>query len=272
MHNYPVSLSQYFQQLTFQTPAASVSENNWEATVTSRRNTGFWRNNQTYFVNAAFRIQKNKSAGYHGVGAMAYYDKEGIYLKRYRGYLLYSYHLKLSKKYKLSGGLALGLMTYQVGNNEYEGGSGNGLDANLGFMFSGNDFFAGVNIAQLPESNVQPINEITRLTRYYKLIAGKDFTLKKELKLRTNISSRVFSTQKSEMYGQAGVVWNNSLGIYGIYKWKRHASVLVGLEKIELNDFLLKAFFSYDIPVNGESKYQAFEISIVCLKPEKKKK
>ena len=270
VESYPVNLSQYLQQPSFQSPAAIVATNKWETSLTSRRNLGFWRNNHTYFAQGAFRIQKDEQSNFHGLGVAMYYDKEGAYLKRYRGYLQYAYHLKLSKKYTLSGGLSLGLMSYQVGNADYDGGTASCFDGTLGFMFYGNGLYISANIAQLPQSKVQPIYEITVLSRYYQFLAGKDFKLNNELELRTNLNTKIYSSKDPDIYGQAGIRWNETLGLYGIYKLKGQAAIMLGIEKIELDDMQLRAYFSYDIPVQGDMRYQAFEITLQCVKPEKK--
>ena len=269
VNGYPINLSQYSQQISFQCPAATVVYNEWESTVTSRRNLGFWRNNQTYYAQGAFRIQKDPKANFHGLGVAMYYDKEGAYLKRSRGYLLYAYHIKLNNNYSLSGGISLGLMSYQAGNVDYDGGTENALDANLGFMFYSNRFFVAANIAQLPQSKLQPINEITVLTRYYQFLVGKDFPINENILLKTNINSKIYSSQTPDIYCQAGLKWNETLGLYGTYKLQRHAAIMFGIEKIELDGFQLRSYISYDIPFNGDPRYQAFEITLQCLKPGK---
>lgn len=266
---YPVNITQYPQQFSFQNPAATLAKNEWESSITSKKNTGFWKNNQTYFAQGAFRINSNNKSGFHGLGLTAYYDKEGAYLKRYRGYLLYAYHLKLNKTYSISGGLAFGMMSYQAGNSDYDGGTANGLDGNLGFMFYSKSFFLSANIAQLPQSRLQPINEITSLTRYYQILIGKDFSLNDNLLLRSNVNTKLYSTISPDIYGQIGLQWKEAVGLYGIYKYENQASVMIGLEKIELDGFQLRSYISYDVPINGDSRYQAFEITLQCVKPEK---
>jgi hypothetical protein len=65
---YPVGLTQYSQQLSFQNPAAICKNNEWETSLTNRRNTGFWRNNQTYFASGAFRINPRKKPSFQTIG------------------------------------------------------------------------------------------------------------------------------------------------------------------------------------------------------------
>lgn len=241
--------------------------------MTSRRNTGFWRNNQTYLAYGACRINPNKKRNFQSVGAQLYYDKEGIYLHRYRGYLLYAYHVALTNEWTLSTGLSLGMMTYQVGSNDYEGGTSNTSDASIGIMLYRKLFFGGISLAQLPENKVQPIFETTVLSRYIQCILGKDFELQENYLLKTGLNARLYPQNKSpEIYIQSGLLWKNLLGLYGIYRWNKQASVMIGLEKIEIDGMQFRTYFSYDVAVNGDNRYRAFELTLQYLMPEKDKK
>lgn len=272
VNNYPISFTQYSQQLPFLNPAALVSTNEWETSVSNRRNIGFWRNNQTYLAYGAFRIQPKRANNFHGLGLSLYYDKEGSYLKRYRGYMQYAYHIPLNDRWKISAGLSLGMMTYQVGNENYEGGSASNWDGSLGLFLSGKTTYLGFTIAQLPQTNIQPIYETTVLARYYQLIMGKDFDLGEEYLWKNNVNCRFLQSQDADLYLQSGVLWNQMVGLYGLYRWNRQASLLLGLEKIEWEKMWFKLFFSYDITTNGGQRYQAFEFTLQCAKPEAKRK
>jgi len=269
---YPVGLTQYNQQLAFQNPASICIKNKWETSITSRRNTGFWRNNQTYFAYGAFRINPNKKKSFQTIGAQFYYDKEGIYLHRYRAYLLYAYHVALTNEWTLSTGLSLGMMTYQVGSNDYEGGTANTSDASIGMTLYNKSFYGGISIWQLPENKVQPIQETTVLSRYIQCTMGKDFGLGEDFLLKTGLNARLFTQNKTpDIYLQSGLLWKNLLGLYGIYRWNKQASVMFGLEKIEIDGMQFRTYFSYDMAVNGDNRYRAFELTLQYLMPEKEK-
>lgn len=272
VNNYPVSFTQYAQQLPVVNPAATVSSNEWETSVSNRRNTGFWRNNQTYWAYGAFRIQPKKANNFHGLGLSLYYDKEGSYLKRYRGYMQYAYHIPLSESWKISAGVSLGMMTYLVGNENYEGGSASNWDGSLGLLLSGKTSYLGFSIAQLPQTKVQPIYETTVLARYYQIVAGKEVEIGKQYRWKNNINLRLLKRQDPDLYLQSGLLWNQTVGLYGLYRWNKQFSLLLGLEKIEWEKMWLKLFFSYDIAVNGDQRHQAFEITLQCVKPEAKRK
>jgi type IX secretion system PorP/SprF family membrane protein len=270
VHNYPIAFTQYAQQMPFYNPAATAATTNWEISVESRRNTGFWHNNQTSLGYGAFRIQPKNSANSHGLGMSVYNEKEGNYLKRYRSYLQYAYHVAINSSWQASAGLSLGIMTYQVGSNDYDGGgSSSTFDGSIGFLLAGKGTYLGLTIAQIPEKKVQPIFEQTELSRYYQIMIGKDFELNPDLLLKNNINTRIFSGQSPDIFLQSGLSWKDMIGFYGLYRWDRQVSFLLGLEKIEWEGLHLKAFLSYDIAINNDQRYQAFEISLQCVKPKK---
>ncbi len=262
-------MTQYVQQMAFYNPAATAVHNNWEISVENRRNTGFWRNNQTSLGYGAFRITPKGSSYFHSIGGSLYYEKEGNYLRRYRGYLQYAYHVTLNKNWHASAGISFGMMTYQVGNNDYDGGTANALDGSVGFLIQGKSAYLGLTVAQIPEKHVQPIYEKTVLSRYYQLMVGKDLSLTDELLLKSNINTRLFSSQAPDVFLQTGLAWKNTLGLYGTYRWNRQVSLLLGLEQIEWEGLHLKAFFSYDVALYNDQRYQAFEITLQCMKPKK---
>ena len=263
---YPLVPVQYTNQLALQNPAFLVAYNKAEASLTSRRNLGFWRNNQTYFASGGVRVSNGEN--FHGLGLGLYYDKEGTYLKRYRGYGQYAYHVALNKRWSVSAGLSLGIMSYQVGNADYDGGTANTYDGTFGLLLYSPDFYLSASINQLPQSQVQPIYEITVLERYYQLMCGKDFELGEKLLGKTGLSTRLFPNRSADLYLQTGLVWDQLLGLYGIYKWNKQLGLMVGFEKIEWAGTQFKTYFSYDIATNGLQRYHAFEITLQFIVPE----
>jgi type IX secretion system PorP/SprF family membrane protein len=263
---YPVSFTQYAEQLAVTQPAATAMNSKWEVTFNNRKNTGFWRNNQTQLAYGAFRIKGKKSKNFHGIGGYFYYDKEGNYLRRYRGYLQYAYHMALNKDWRLAGGLSVGNMTYRVGSDDYDGGSSNTLDGSLGFMLYNPTFTLAANIAQLTENQVQPIFEKSVLARYYQLFVAKKWQANEDFSFPTNLNMRIMPGRDPDMYAQVGVLWRENIGLHGLYRWQKQYAVLFGLEKIEWEGMRFKAFFSYDIGI--EQRNQAFEISLHLMMPE----
>ncbi len=244
----------------------------WETALTTRRNTGFWRNNQSYWAYGGFRINPKKSSSFQSLGAQFYSDKEGIYLHRYRAYLLYAYHVALNNHWTLSSGLSLGMMTYQVGNNDYEGGTDNTWDGSLGIMLYNKTFYGGFSISQLPENKVQPIEENTILSRYAQFTFGKEFELGEMYSVKSGMNARVFGNpSKLDIFAKTGIIWNKTIGLYGIYRWNKQVSCMLGIEKLEIDGMQFRTYFSYDIATNGDSRYRAFELTLQYLMPEKVK-
>lgn len=271
-YSYPVPFTQFAQQLAFACPAATNATNTGEVLLATRRNTGFWRNNQTYLAYGAFRIAPNNSPNFHALGASLYYEKEGSFLQRYRGYLQYAYHVSLNTRWRASAGGSLGIMTYQVGNDSYEGGAGNAVDGALSLFFTDKKTYIGATVGQLPENKVQPIQEITLLARYYQLLAGKTFDLNETYAVRTYLNSRWYTDRTPDLQAQAGLAWNQTIGLYGHYHWQRKVALVVGIEKIEIDQMQFRTYFSYDLAINGDARLQAFEVSLQYVLPEKEVK
>lgn len=180
--------------------------------------------------------------------------------------------MALNNEWTLSTGFALGMMTYQVGSNDYEGGTSNTSDASIGMMLYTKAFFGGISIGQLPENKVQPIQEITILSRYIQTTFGKDFKIGEDLILKSGLNARLFTQNKTpDIYLQSGLLWNGLVGLYGNYKWNKQAAIIIGLEKIEIDGMQFRTYFSYDMAVNGDNRLRAFELTLQYLMPEKQK-
>jgi hypothetical protein len=163
-------------------------------------------------------------------------------------------------------------MTYQVGSNDYEGGTSNTSDASIGMMLYNKSFYGGISIGQLPENKVQPILETTVLSRYIQTTIGKDFDIKEDLVAKTSVNARFFTKNTtSDIYLQSGLLWNGLIGLYGNYRWNKQASLIFGLEKIEIDGMQLRTYFSYDLSINGDNRLRAFEFTLQYLMPEKQK-
>ncbi len=248
----PVQWAQYLQALPLVNPASAGTEGDVEFNIGNQRPLGLWRNNQTYYANANFRLLGSRSHAhqFHTLGAAFVGEKEGHYLRRNRAYVLYAYHLKLSESFKLSAGTSLGMANFVAATNDFNGGgSATAPDGNVGIWLRSDRFYFGIGHHQIFQGKLRPIWETTLLKRYWSLTTGKTFVLGPWLDFKLAALARIVAERKPDLDLNASMVIQQVLLAGAVYRHQKGLAFVIGLEKIKINNSIIKGSLSYQIPL-----------------------
>lgn len=250
MFGLPLQWAQYPQALPLVNPASAGTEAWLEANIGNQRSLGLWRNNQNYYANANFRLyrQSQQPLKYHVLGVMFTAEKEGRYLQRNRGYLLYGYHLKLHKDWKLSGAASLGMANYVVAANDFNGGgSAIAPDGNVGIWLRSQQYNVGIGHHQIFQGKLTPIWETTILKRYWSFTGSGIWTLGPWVDLKAGALCRLVPQPELDL--NANLIFQKILSAGATYRHQRGLALAVGLERIKIRQSIIKGVFSYQIPL-----------------------
>lgn len=267
----PTQWGQYESIVPVLNPAFAGKDEDLGVTISNLRHFGLWKNNQTYLVNANFRILSKSRIdsvprkNFQVLGAYVIGEDEGQYLHRTRGYGTYAYHLRISKSFNFAAGLSLGFMSYSISANDYNsGGVSTTVDGNLGLLVYSSKYYFGLSSNQIFEGFVTPIQERTRLLRHWNLNIGSNFTINQWLEFKPNINIRFLPGLNPNVNLGTTFILGKWVAIGSNYRHKESVTILFGLERLPFGQSKIKALVSYNIPLAAYTSpaLQAFEILI----------
>jgi len=171
-------------------------------------------------------LSSNKSIGSNkemGVGAILYNDMVGF--ERRTGLSgIYSYKIKIGKKYKLSFGILMSAFQYSVNEGKYNVVNENDPsfttnresifipDANAGVYFYSKNFYVGYSATQLFKNEIKINDESTdlKMVRHHYLQVGYNFNFGENIKLRASTITRFFETFKTQSELTARIIYKNT--------------------------------------------------------------
>lgn len=196
----------------------------------------------TAFANVHGNFGKNKRKGYnfHGIGGMVETDNAGR-LSYTSAHLAYAYHMRISRKYMLSAGLAAGLYQHRFDFAEVnvvdEFGTDEALvnamaqqfiypQINLGFWLYRDDRFFGFSMRNLVANKIDGLGPNSKTNTHFEFTAGKiielndDFNFKPAAQLKyvraskfgLDVQAMIDYRQKFQM----GVGFRSGNGISGL--------------------------------------------------------
>lgn len=193
---YPVRFSQYYISYTTVNPAAAGCYGNYEFAAGSKKLLGNLSKISTYYAVGNMRIGRTVryDESFSSIGFMFYNDREGKYLQRNRGYLIYAWNGQLTPKIRFSGGLQIGAMNYSVKGTELSGdGSDIAADGSAGIRFYNSNFHIGISYNQVFNSKIQPLEETAYLSSYFNLTGSYLFNLSNDVKFSPACNIRILT-------------------------------------------------------------------------------
>ncbi len=170
---YPVRFSQYYSCSSLINPGMAGTSKDVEMAAGNKRLSGSLKGISTYYFNADVRLEKKTrhlKTPFSVLGLFLYNDKEGKYLNRTRFYLTYAWHGNLTSNVRFSGGFHFGGLNYNVKGTELSGGGSDiAPDGSVGIQFYNKKFHVAASYNQFFNSELSPINEVTRLSSYSNL-------------------------------------------------------------------------------------------------------
>ena len=208
------------------------------------------------------KFHRKMTEPYHVLGGMASGQTLGA-ISTYTANLSYAFHLPLTLKWNMSGGISAGMMQYALNQSklEYSNGDPNYDPAqgnynkikpnlNVGVWFYTDKFFGGLSTSQLFESKQ---GKEGKLQRHYYATAGYRFQLNRELGL---VPSLLFKTVPGAAYQvdvNAKLRYLNLAWVGLSYRNQDAAVVLLGVnikDRFEIG-------YSYDITTSALKAYSA---------------
>ncbi len=175
---YPVQYMQGYQAYRHANPAAACSYSNSEWLVGNQHVLGNMRKIASYYASGYVRLsnsQRNRKP-FSTIGVSVFNDQEGKYINRSRIYANYAWHAHAFNRLKISGGFNIGAVNYHVKGTPLSGdGSDIKPDASVGFQLYTNEIFFGTSVNQLLNSELQPLQQITRLNPHLNFCLGGSY-------------------------------------------------------------------------------------------------
>ncbi len=186
----PLLMGLYAQTPTLYNPAQASQYSRYESWTSLQR----WPLLSYFTAHFNARLSKSRthrSASVLGLGFSN--EREGSFLNRSTGYVLFCRHQRLNEKLYLSAGINLGLFSYLIGQTQNRAGySDNTWDGSLGLSLWGEDFSIGLSMLYAFDAELRPAGsvEIVKLARHYNfsfnktLAVNTDFTLESAALIR----------------------------------------------------------------------------------------
>ena len=270
----PGQWAQYMQVLPLTNPASAGAEGRIEVNIGNQRALGLWRNNQAYFANANIKLGAAlKTNRYHMLGAAFVGEKEGRYLHRNRAYLIYAYHLAIRDAWYLSAGAGLGMANFVAAANDFNGGgAAMAPDGNVGMWLRSDKSYIGLAHHQIFQSRLSPIWETTVLQRHWTLVMGHSFVTTHWLDIKLGAHARLVPRRKMDLDVNTSFVIKELVLAGANYRHHKGLGFMLGLEKIQVANSVVKGVFSYHFPMFSykNSNIQYIEITLKYLLQQQK--
>ncbi len=200
---------------------------------------------QTYF-DANFRIKSSGLNNRHYLGVQLLNNSEGDFFSRSRAYGRYSFDIRLSESYYLSGGLSFGAVNYVFkATQSSAGGSDITYDGNLGVWLVGNKFKLGTSMQQIFQKSLSPLNEEFVLRRVYNVNASYTFKINYYAELSTYLWYK-YQEYSSANIQLAAVVTLQKLVEFGAnYRYQKGVVLMGGLKDIVIGTSRISLAMSY---------------------------
>ncbi|MDJ1482490.1 PorP/SprF family type IX secretion system membrane protein [Cytophagaceae bacterium YF14B1] len=275
----PIPFNQFTNNYFLINPASISTESDMAVTIGRQFNTNAWSDIYTHYANATLKLTSSNTQEEHFprhvVGFNFIGDKEGQYLSRNRMYALYSLQVRLSEKLFLASGASVGFASYTVsGTSVSSSGSATTPDAGLGlWLFDKQNGHIGVSVNQLTEGKLRPIEETTRLKRYYTLSLRKHIPLSSQVSLYPALLIRHVPAYQTLWEGNMGLVLNDLFMAGVSMKYKENFSILAGIERLPVLGGYVKTAFSYTAPVPNRlvARFNSYEFTLSFYMLKKRK-
>lgn len=219
-------------------------------------------NIHTGYVLSHITIRKDQK--YHQPFLNVIGDKEGYYIGRMRAYTGYRYMQKLSNQWSLSGAVSVGIVNQSIKSNVAVGGaSASQLDGNIGLMLMRDKMKIGISMNQIFNNSLQLYSTKTVLVRHFGLYAQRSFDVAENVKLQSNLYSRITKEQPNEYIIGTNVLYNNVLA-GASYRYRFGVIVMAGIKDRPWGNNKYGFAFSYRVPIRAQIPVNAnqFECSI----------
>ena len=254
----PLQYGQFYSSYPLYNPASMGVLSSIQMDAGTQLLTGPWSNIYNFYAHGEVQLtpeRRNRNLSNHILGFNFNGDKEGDLLSRSRFYLQYAVHVNLKEKLTLSAGASIGFMSFVIAGSPVSGGGADtDLDLNLGMWLYGDRYQTGISVNQLPQSEVTPLAEVSKLTRYWNVTGEYRFDLSYQTTLISSGLLRWVPAQNDLTVFDlhARILLKSLVSAGASYRYRRGLGFLVGLENIRLRDGKLFTRFVFNIPAGTD--------------------
>jgi type IX secretion system PorP/SprF family membrane protein len=261
----PVQFGLFFNGYSIINPASCGAKSDVEVQAGRQQNSGIRKGIATTYFSGAFRIQNVRTSNFSVMGLSFINDKEGEYLKRSSAYFIYAWHTKLSTNVSISAGINAGIYSYTVsGTNANVAGSATAFDGSAGLWLYAKQFYAGISVNQIPNSELTPLyEETTKLVRHYNITGGYVLNVHQNVTVTPSFLLRSSSAFPVDLDAAVMVSLKQIFTVGINYRYHKSLVSIIGLEKLKFGNETLTAMFSYAVPVGKiAANIQPYELTL----------
>lgn len=283
--NIPVRFAQFHKGYVLVNPAGQRNNNLFTLEAGNMSNLYPFTNVRTFYVNAnhAFKvIDTIDQTRKHSVGISFYSNKRGDYIGISRVYLNYTNTIALSKKWKLTAGGSIGMISLNIEATSANAGvTANTPDASIGLWASSKRTDIALSCNQFTNSAINPFGQPIRFSRYFVLLAGRKYRIGRTLLYNPvtvmrvaagGLNDKTFHTvgyKRIEWDLNNILIWNDLISTGLNFRYQRGISIYAGIERIPGTDYNLKLSMGYNSAwsFGKGSQVRSFEIILNYLLP-----
>lgn len=264
---YPSLFFQYYNNLKLVNPAEACLGKKISIDAGNQFFTGDFNNIGSYYGTGSYVFAGNDSSvSKQAIALSLLGEREGSIFSNTRLYASYALRRKLSYKYELAMGIAVGLASYVIQVTPHSaGGSAQAFDGNVGLCLSSQHLKLGLAVNQFANSTLTPLVERLVLKRFFEAYAQHVWELSASIQLKSILHGRFQSGLQLRPDLTEVLMLKDFLALGMTYTLQRQYGFLIGLEKLPLLKGNFKTYFSYHLPVRNTSVAQNMSIVAIGL-------
>jgi type IX secretion system PorP/SprF family membrane protein len=252
-------------------PASTNTDSRFEVNTANITTLGIFEGLNSFFINAAVSLNNDSTSlnrfNKNVVGITFYNEREGPYIHKNQGYIMYARHQRLGYRFSVGVGTSFGFLGYAFDSTRTTaGGSDYDMDANVGIWIYSENFRGGLSINQIMNNDIQPLGYTYIFARYYNLNAAQKIILSQDLYVQPSFQIRWQGLRPQWIDIGSLVVIGNRLMAGINYKHKHSFSYMAGVNNISISKGKVRFnfCFSYQSLLNraGLGNLRSMEIAL----------
>ena len=264
---YPNSLSQFFNFYAFLNPAAMGTENKLDLRVGEQVHTGNYSRFRYFFAHAENTASNEDNTQGHAYGITFMNNREGNLLSLKRVYLHYAYHLPLTGRWRISGGISAGIINFSAEQTISASQiSTFTLDGGLGLWLYSDKEKIGISSGQVLNNHLRVIHERIAIKRFYRFIYCRSFTLNSQIQVVPSVLL-TFKKEGLDMDLNSTFVLHQKVRCGLSYRHHKGSAFIFGLQDLSLFNGSSNLTLSYNSPWPAPElgNIHAFEMIIAYM-------
>lgn len=207
----------------------------------------------TFFSTISYQIADQNQGNPQHIGLNIYNDQNGPNISRTRFYGMYSVNVALNDSITVSGGLAIGGISYSIdattGSVATAGNTAYAPDAKGGIWLKGNRFYLGISLNQALNNQITPSRDPIQIERHFNFTGQQRIPISQNLNLNLSANLRTGPNREEEGFLGINLRVKNKLDAGVSYQVNR-AQIIpkIGIFDVNIGNQKLDAMASLRIP------------------------